>query len=253
MIRIDDLHCRLAGRTVLHAIETAIPRTGLTAVIGPNGAGKSSLLHCLAGLTAPCRGSVRVDGVDITAARPAQRAHLVALLTQSSPALPRLSVRDLVAFGRWPHHRGRPGPADHNIIAQSLAAFDLTALADRQIENLSGGQRQRAFVAMAHAQSTPWMLLDEPLAALDPKYARDIMQRLHLLSRPGAEGRGIVVVLHDLGMAARYADWIISLKEGKLVNSAPRDQVMTSARLTALFDSDILVEKLHGRWVVAPA
>ncbi|TRW97748.1 ABC transporter ATP-binding protein [Paracoccus sp. M683] len=253
MIRITDLHLHRDGQPILHGIDANIPATGLTAVIGPNGAGKSSLLHCLAGLTAPDQGAVQVGNADIAKARPADRARMVALLTQSTPALPRLTVAELVAFGRWPHHRGRPTRADREIVAQSMDAFDLAGLAGRRVDTLSGGQRQRAFVAMAHAQSTPWMLLDEPLAALDPKYARDIMDRLHGLSRPGPDARGIIVVLHDLAMAARYADWVISLKDGRLVGNAPRSDVMTSEGLSALFESDIIVEDLRGRPVVVLA
>ena len=237
------------GAAVLQDITAQIPGPGLTAVIGPNGAGKSSLLHCMAGLLAADAGRLRVDGIDIAAARPADRARIVALLTQTTPSLPRLTVAELVGFGRWPHHRGRPTAQDHAVVDAALDEFDLRALAQRRLDTLSGGQRQRAYVAMAHAQATPWMFLDEPLAALDPKFARDIMQRLHALSRPGA-GRGIVVVLHDLAMAARHADWVVALKAGRLVASAPVAEVMTDAGLSDLFDTDIRVAELQGRPVV---
>lgn len=250
MIHLSRLDLTRDGRAILNGISIKIPATGLTAVIGPNGAGKSSLLHCMAGLLPPTRGTVTIDGTDITAARPADRARLVAMLPQSTPTLPRLTVSDLVAFGRWPHHRGHPTTADHAITAESMQAFDLAALASQRLDTLSGGQRQRAFVAMAHAQSTPWMLLDEPLAALDPKYASDIMRRLHALSRPGRDARGIVVVLHDLGMAARYADWVISLKGGHLAASAPCRKAMTGAALSALFDTEIAAARLNDKNVI---
>lgn len=253
MIRIENLDLTLDGASILRGIDTTIPASGLTAVIGPNGAGKSSLLHCLAGLARPARGRITIDGTDITAARPAERARLVALLSQGSPALPRLSVADLVAFGRWPHHQGRPTSEDHRIVRASMDSFDLTPLAQRRLETLSGGQRQRAFVAMAHAQTTPWMLLDEPLAALDPRYARDIMDRLCTLSRPGPETRSIVVVLHDLAMAVRCADWVVSLKNGQLVQSAPRAEALTSRNLSDLFEAEILVDEVHGRPVAVLA
>ncbi|AUH32563.1 ABC transporter ATP-binding protein [Paracoccus tegillarcae] len=250
MIEISGLYLQHDGQQILKDIDAQIPASGLTAVIGPNGAGKSSLLHCLAGLVAPSEGSIRVNGIDIIAARAEERARVVALLPQGTSSLPRLTVADLVAFGRWPHHRGRPGPQDHEIVAASLRVFDLEALADRRLDTLSGGQRQRAFVAMAYAQSTPWILLDEPLSALDPKYAIDIMRRIHALSRPGADIRGPVVVLHDLGMAARYADWILCLKDGHLFKSAPRAEVVTSNTLSELFDTAITVEQVKGCPVV---
>lgn len=247
MIRIENLDLTLDGAPILRDIDTTIPASGLTAVIGPNGAGKSSLLHCLAGLARPARGRITIDGTDITAARPAERARLVALLSQGSPALPRLSIADLVAFGRWPHHQGRPRPEDHRIVQASMDSFELAPMAQRRLETLSGGQRQRAFVAMAHAQTTPWMLLDEPLAALDPRYARDIMDRLRALSRPGPDARSIVVVLHDLAMAVRCADWVVSLKNGRLVQSAPRAEALTSRNLSDLFEAEILVDHVQGR------
>ena len=250
MIRISQLDLTRDGRRILKGINAQIPAAGLTAVIGPNGAGKSSLLHCMAGLLTPSAGTITIDGTDIVAARPANRARLIAMLPQGTPVVPRLSVADLVAFGRWPHHRGHPSAADHAIIRESMIAFDLLPLADRRLDSLSGGQRQRAFVAMAHAQSTPWLLLDEPLAALDPKYASDIMRRLHAMSRPGPDARGIVVVLHDLAMAARYADWVVSLKDGQLFASAPRREAMNGASLTALFDTEILVDRLNESDVI---
>lgn len=250
MIRISQLDLMRDGRNILEGITAEIPATGLTAVIGPNGAGKSSLLHCLAGLLAPTRGTISVGGTDIAAAKPTERAKLVAMLPQSTPTLPRLTVADLVAFGRWPHHRGRPSAADHAVVRDSMRAFDLVGLSDQRLDILSGGQRQRAFVAMAHAQSTPWLLLDEPLAALDPRYASDIMRRLNALSRPGPDAKGIVVVLHDLGMAARHADWVISLKDGRLVDSAPRRDAMAGPALSALFDTDIVATELDGQDVI---
>lgn len=252
MIRIKGLDLLRDGQQVLQGVTGEIPASGLTAVIGPNGAGKSTLLHCLAGLLTPAAGGVTVDGDDIAALKPAARAQKVALLTQTPAIVPRLSVQELVGFGRWPHHRGRPRQMDLDLVQDALTMFDLIPLADRKLDTLSGGQRQRAFVAMAHAQSTPWMLLDEPLAALDPRYARDIMERLHRLSRPGPGSRAVVIVLHDLGMAARYADWVVSLKDGALVQSQPKDQVMTTARLSDLFDTGLAVATVNEHPVVVP-
>lgn len=250
MIQISDLHLHRDGQSILHGIDAQIPATGLTVVIGPNGAGKSSLLHVLSGLLVPSRGTVHVDGTDITTARAPERARLLSLLPQGTTSLPRLTVADLVAFGRWPHHRGRPGSEDRRIVAETISLFDLAPLAERRLDSLSGGQRQRAFVAMAHAQSTPWMLLDEPLAALDPKFASDIMRRLHSLSRPAARTRAMVMVLHDLSMAARYADWVLCMKAGKLVVAGPCTETMTGPVLSDLFDTEVAVESVKGRQLV---
>ena len=248
MIEIEGLSLDRDGARILHDIALCLPDGGgLTAIIGPNGAGKSTLLHAMAGLIAPGAGRVLVEGTDIHRAPERTRALLLSLLTQSPGAAPRLSVRELVAFGRWPHHRGRPGPRDHALVDEALDRFDLHPLADRPVEVLSGGQRQRVHVAMAFAQATPWMLLDEPLAALDPKYAHDIMQRLRALS-PG--GPGVLLVLHDLSIAARYADRCICLKNGRLIAAGPWRQTVTAGLLSDLYDTPIRLAEVDGRPVV---
>ena len=260
MIDIDHLTLERDGRFILDDISLRLPHGGITAIIGPNGAGKSTLLHCLAGLLAPRSGRVRVQGRDIHHIPARERARLLALLTQSPGTVPRLSVRDLVAFGRWPHHRGRPGATDHALVAQALERFALTPLAERDVETLSGGQKQRAFVAMAYAQSTPWMLLDEPLSALDPKYTRDIMDRLHDLAPPRrglteapAASRSVLLVLHDLQIAWRYADWFVCLKDGKLLAHGPRDTTVTADLLSALYDTPLRLERVSDSSVILPA
>ena len=252
MIHIRGLGLDRDQCQILKDVSAEIPESGLTAVIGPNGAGKSTLLHCIAGLLPPNSGNVCVGDADMNILKPQDRAHLVALLTQSPAIVPRLTVAELVAFGRWPHHRGRPKQQDHDLVAEAIALFELTDLSERKLDTLSGGQRQRAFVAMAYAQATPWMLLDEPLAALDPRYARDIMERLHALSRPGPNARSVIIVMHDLAMAARYADWVVSLKDGRLVESGPRASTMTTRNLSDLFDTALSVEEINGRSVVVP-
>jgi len=247
MIEIDTLSLHRAGAAVLSDVSLTLPDGGITAIIGPNGAGKSTLLHCIAGLIPPQSGQVRVEGVDIHRAREAERALLLSLLTQNPGAVPRLSVRDLVAFGRWPHHRGRPGPRDHALVDEALARFDLLPLAARDVEALSGGQRQRVFVAMAFAQATPWMLLDEPLSALDPRYARDIMERLKDVA---ATGPGVVLVLHDLSVAARYADRCICMKAGRVIAAGDWAGTVTSDLLTDLYDTPMRLARVEGQAVV---
>ncbi|MDF0602551.1 ATP-binding cassette domain-containing protein [Psychromarinibacter sp. C21-152] len=203
MIEVTHLSVSRGGAPALHDVSLRCPDGGITTIIGPNGAGKSTFLHALAGLIAPDTGTVRIAGTDIHTARESQRALILSLLTQNTAAVPRLSVRDLVAFGRWPHHRGRPTREDARHTESALERFDLQPLATREVETLSGGQRQRAFLAMSYAQATPWMLLDEPLAALDPKYTRDIMDRLRDIAADRADRRSVVLVLHDLSVAAR--------------------------------------------------
>lgn len=248
MIEVTGLSLRLGGATILRDVSVTLERGGMTALIGPNGAGKSSLLHCLSGLLTPDAGQVRLDGLDPVRARPAERARQVALLQQSPSVVTRLSVRDLVSFGRWPHHQGRPGPRDLARVDEALHSFSLSDLADRPLDTLSGGQRQRAFIAMTYAQDTPWMLLDEPLNTLDPRHARDLMARLHRLVRE--DGRSIVVVLHDINAAAGWADRIVAMKEGRVVAHDATDALLTPDTLRDVFETEFDVFPHHGRAVV---
>lgn len=253
MIDVHSLGYAIRGTQILTEISLTIPQGGITALIGPNGAGKSTLLHCLTGLQDFDAGRVLIDGHNPLEMDSQDRAKLVALLQQNPDTVPRLTVRDLVSFGRWPHHRGRPGPKDLEAIDDALDAFDLGDLADRTLDALSGGQRQRANVAMTWAQGTPWLFLDEPLNALDPKYARDLMERLHYLSRPGGTPRTVVVVLHDINTAARWADHVVALKDGHLFDTGPAANVLTEKNLLALFETPFDVMSIKDRVAVVPA
>lgn len=251
MIDVQTLSLSLTGKPVLKDITTTLPDTGVTAIIGPNGAGKSTLLHSVAALLQPDSGQVSLGGDDIHALPASERAKRLAILTQSQPQIPRLSVRDLVAFGRWPHHRGRPTAHDHALVDTAIAQFELTTIETAQLDALSGGQRQRAYIAMAWAQGTPYLLLDEPLSALDPRISKGIMSRLHQLSRPGPETRSVVIVLHDLQIAAQWADHVVALKDGALFAEGPAQEVLADVPLSALYDTPISVRPLDdGRIAV---
>ncbi|SFA91415.1 iron complex transport system ATP-binding protein [Poseidonocella pacifica] len=244
MIKVEGLSKNAGAVEILKDLTLSIPPGGITALIGPNGAGKSSLLHCIAGLDRPTSGMVRIDGTDPFSCPDRERARHLAFLQQSQPVVPRLTVRDMVAFGRWPHHGGRPRPEDAEATEQALRAFELEDLSERPLEVLSGGQRQRALVAMTYAQATPWLLLDEPLNALDPRHAHDLMRRLNDLSH-AADERSVVVVLHDINAAARWADRIIAMKDGRIAAEGLVAEVLTGEVLRDLYDTpfDVLV---HG-------
>lgn len=248
MIEVSGLSFDVGEAKILRDIDLTLEPGGITALIGPNGAGKSSLLHCMAGLNRPSGGKVRIDGLDPFTARGEVRARAVALLRQSPAVVSRLQVRELIGFGRWPHHRGRPGPKDRAMVDAALDAFSLQELSGRPLETLSGGQRQRAFIAMTYAQDTPWMLLDEPLNALDPRHARDLMARLHGLSR--GTGRSIVIVMHDINAAAGWADRIVAMKAGRILGQGPSGDLLTSGMLAEVFDTPFEVLTHKGRAVV---
>ena len=185
MIEISGLSHAINGTPILRDVTLTLDKGGVIALVGPNGAGKSTLLSLAARLLPLQRGRVQIDGIDVQAADSRALARRMAILPQMVNAASRLTVRDLTGFGRYPYHRGRPGPEDRELVEQALAFFGLEALADRQLDTLSGGQRQRAFVAMAYAQDTEYLLLDEPLNNLDLAASRALMARLRDLAEIG--------------------------------------------------------------------
>jgi iron complex transport system ATP-binding protein len=213
MIEVRGVRHRIGRTEVLSDIDLTLPAGRLTALIGPNGAGKSTLLS-LAGRIVPLQaGRITVGGMDVARTPTAEVARRMAILSQSNVVGSRLRVADLVAFGRWPHHRGRPGAEDRRRVDEVLAAMSLAPLANRFLDELSGGQRQRAFIATTLAQGGDWLLLDEPLAALDMAHSRAVMAHLASLA---AQGTGIVVVLHDINHAAVWADHVVALTAGRI-------------------------------------
>ncbi|WP_108263595.1 iron ABC transporter ATP-binding protein [Mangrovicoccus ximenensis] len=245
MIAIRNLSHRIGGAPILTDVTLDLPKDGITAIIGPNGAGKSTLMGLMARLLPIQEGKVEVDGLCVTRTRTDLLAKRLAIVTQRVGVASRLRVGDLVGFGRWPHHHGRPRPEDHEAVERALEAFDLVELRDRFLDELSGGQNQRAFIAMGLAQETDWLLLDEPLNNLDMYHARALMARIHALSRAG--GRSVVMVVHDINYAAAWADHVVALKDGRLADQgAPRD-VLTAPKLSELFGMEIGVEEINGR------
>ncbi|MHA3916122.1 ATP-binding cassette domain-containing protein [Halovulum sp. GXIMD14793] len=250
MIEVENLTVERGGVEVLSGINLSVPKGNLTAIIGPNGAGKSTLLYCIAGLLRPQSGVVRVNGENIHQMAEQARALCLSLLTQSTSVVPRLTVRDLVGFGPWPHHRGRPTAKDLDIVSDALDRFGLSHLAEQEVACLSGGQKQRAYIAMTYAQSTPWMLLDEPLSALDPKFSRDIMDRLVQVVSDPETPRNVALVLHDLQTAARDATWVICMKDGRVLSHGAKDRVLSSESLSALYDTKLTLTQAEGQSVV---
>ncbi|RVV98569.1 ATP-binding cassette domain-containing protein [Mesobaculum littorinae] len=245
MIEIEGVSHSLSGVPILRDIDLTIPKGGVTALIGPNGAGKSTLLSLMARLERVQTGRIRFDGLDVTQTPTGQLARVLAILRQETRIATRLTLRDLVSFGRYPHHKGRPGAADRAAVDEAIATFGLEPLAGRQIDTLSGGQRQRAFVAMTFAQGTDYLLLDEPLNNLDMSHARALMLRLGEVAR--THGRTVVIVVHEINYAAAHADRIVAMKDGRVVRNGPPGDTLTGAALTDLFDTPIDVTEIHGR------
>lgn len=239
MIVVRGVHKAYGGTTVLGPVDATIPTGGITAMVGPNGAGKSTMLTIIGRLLDADGGSVQVGGLDVTTAKSRDLARTLSILRQENHFVTRLTVRQLVGFGRFPHSGGRLTRADQVAIDEALAFLDLTGLADRFLDQLSGGQRQRAYVAMVLAQDTDYVLLDEPLNNLDMQHAVAMMKQLR---RAADElGKTIIIVVHDINFAAAYADRIIALREGQIVRSGTPEQIMTSPVLSEVFSTDIKV------------
>ena len=248
MIEIDGVSLSHRGTAILHDIRMTLPKGGLTALIGPNGAGKSSLLSLIARLQPLQSGRIIVDGLPVDNTPGRELARVLAIMRQDTGFAGRLTVRELVGFGRFPHSRGRLTDEDRRHVAAALEQFDLSALADRDLETLSGGQRQRAFVAMAFCQGTDYLLLDEPLNNLDMRYGRQMMQLLRDVAR--SQGRTILIVLHDINYAAAYADRIVAMKDGRIVANGTTDDVLTPESLEGLYGYRMQVHRIGGSLVV---
>ena len=233
-ITASGITVSLGGKPILQEVDAQIRPGELLGLIGPNGAGKTTLLRVLAALLAPDRGSVDYDG---TTAREISRATLarrVAFLAQGGEAPAALSVEALVGFGRLPHRRpfGEAGAQDRQAVVQALALCDVAGFAGRAVGTLSGGERRRVLLARALAVQAPYLLADEPLAGLDPQHQLDTLQ---LLRRISGEGAGVVVVLHDLTLAARFCDRLLLLDRGRrIADGAPAD-VLDDIRLAQVF------------------
>jgi iron complex transport system ATP-binding protein len=227
VIAAENIAVRLDGRTVLDDVSLTLAPGELVALVGPNGAGKSTLLRVLAGLTPPQAGRVTLDGVALNAVAPRARARRIAWLEQGARAAWGMTVREIAFLGRLPHGDAAAAP-----VAAALAAVGLDHMADRRIDRLSGGEARRAMIARVLATGPDVMLLDEPCADLDPAQGFAVMR---LLREEAAKGRAVVVILHDLALAARYADRMALLESGRLVADAAPDAVMADALAGRVF------------------
>ncbi|MFT4082263.1 MAG: ABC transporter ATP-binding protein [Nocardioides sp.] len=239
---------------VLHKVDLDVRDGRVTAIVGPNGCGKSTLLRTLARLLKPVSGEVRLDDRPLPGISTKEVARRLALLPQTPIAPDGLLVRDLVGRGRHPHQRWfrQWSPEDEQVVEEALALTDITELRDRPIDALSGGQRQRAWIAMTLAQDTELVLLDEPTTYLDLAHQVEV---LDLISRLNAErGRTVVMVLHDLNLAARYSDHMVVMKEGVVVTEGAPAEVLTSTMLAEVFGlhADILADPRTGLPVIVP-
>ncbi|MEM7094660.1 MAG: ABC transporter ATP-binding protein [Actinomycetota bacterium] len=231
----DGLSHSYGGPLVIDELTTTIPTGRVTAIVGANGCGKSTLLRILSRLLRPAKGSVLLDGTDIHQRPTKEVARDLGLLPQAPRAPEGVVVRDLVRRGRYPHQRlfDQWSRDDEAAVASALERTGMDEYADRAIDELSGGQRQRAWIAMALAQETPVMLLDEPTTYLDIAHQVDVLDLLSDLNQ--YEGRTVVMVLHDLNQACRYADHLIAIAHGRILAEGTPGDIVTAELIEQVF------------------
>ncbi|WP_220091292.1 ABC transporter ATP-binding protein [Actinoplanes lutulentus] len=222
-------------RVIAEELSVDIPDDSFTVIIGPNACGKSTLLRALSRLLKPAAGTVLLDGKDVHSVPTRQVAKTLGLLPQSSTAPDGITVAELVARGRYPHQSliRRWSAQDEQVVTESMAATHVGDLADRNVDELSGGQRQRVWLAMALAQQTPLLLLDEPTTYLDIAHQIEVLDLCAELHE--TQGRTLVAVLHDLNHAARYATHLIAMRDGKIAKTGPPGEVLTAELVEDVF------------------
>ncbi|MEV7869400.1 ABC transporter ATP-binding protein [Streptomyces sp. NPDC088124] len=234
-LQARDVRLGYDGREVVAGLSVGIPPGRITMIVGPNACGKSTLLRSMARLLTPTEGSVLLDGRDIRAMPTKEVAAVLGILPQSPVAPDGITVSDLVGRGRYPHQGWfrRWTAEDDAAVARALLATDVLELAERPVDELSGGQRQRVWIAMALSQRTDILLLDEPTTFLDISHQLDVLDLLTDLNR--TYGSTIVVVLHDLNLACRYADHLVAMKDGRIVAEGAPKEIVSASLVTEVF------------------
>ncbi|MFC8306434.1 ABC transporter ATP-binding protein [Streptomyces olivaceus] len=248
-----EITLRYGDRVVSTRLSLDVPDGSFTAVVGPNACGKSTLLRALVRLLRPSEGQVVLDGREVGSYPSKELARQVGFLPQDPLAPDDIKVRQLVSRGRFPHRTllSPRSEQDESAVREAMAAAEVTELADRPVQELSGGQRQRVWIAMALAQETPYLLLDEPTSFLDITHQ---YQLLHLLARLRDQGRTVVAVLHDINQACRFADHLVAMRDGKVVAEGSPGDIVDAALIKDVFDlpSVIVPDPVAGTPMVVP-
>jgi iron complex transport system ATP-binding protein len=246
-----DITVTIKGCKIVDGASLSLASGELVGLIGPNGAGKSTLLKAIIGIRERAAGSVTIDGKDFDAMPSLQRARNVAFLPQERRVEWRLPVHDIVMLGRYPHQSGFGGPtdADKAAVARALEAVDCTGIEDRPVAVLSGGERTRVLLARALAVEAPLLMVDEPIAALDPYHQLHVME---ILRERAKAGTGVLAVIHDLSLAMRFMDRLVLLDEGAVAADGAPDAVLTPEMLAAVYRVDAVSGEDGGRKFVLP-
>ena len=249
MIKVKNVSHNIGDLPILKNVNFELPTGQIIALIGANGAGKSTLFSLMARMN-PLQDKsacISFDGHDISTATDSDMAKVVAMLAQENHIQGRLRVRELLMFGRYPYHQGRPTQADKDKVEEMITTFELEPLAERFLSDLSGGQRQRVLIAMVVCQDTPYILLDEPLNNLDMYHAGRLMRQMKVLA---SCGKTVVIVLHDINQASQFADTVVMMKGGEVVSVGTPKDVLTAENMKVLYNVDVTVLMHNGKPIV---
>lgn len=244
-MNIVDLKKKYDGKTVVNSVSFEIPKGKVISLIGPNGAGKSTVMGMISRLIAKDSGEIRFENKDLSQWNSKELAKKLAILTQHNNIQMKLTVRELVAFGRFPYSGNRLTEEDQEMIDKAIAYMELQEFEDRFIDELSGGQRQRAYIAMVIAQDTEYVLLDEPTNNLDIYHSSNMMNIVRRLC--DELGKTVILVLHELNYAAFYSDYICAFVDGKIAKFGTVEEVMNKKTLSEIYNVDFQIIHIGGK------
>jgi len=245
MIQIESVSKFYGDKQVLEDVSLSIEKGTITSFIGPNGAGKSTLISMISRLIAQDDGDILIEGKDVRRQDSNKLAQKISILNQSNHIHLKLTVRELVSFGRFPYSKGKLTKEDWAKVDEAIDYMELQEMEDKYIDELSGGQRQRAYIAMVIAQDTEYILLDELLNNLDMRHAVQIMKTLRRLV--DEKGKTVVIVIHDINFASCYSDQIVALKEGRIVKHGGTCDVIDECVLRDIYDMEFNVQEINDQ------
>ncbi len=244
-MNVVDLIKSYGSKTVVKEVSFEVPKGKVLSLIGPNGAGKSTVMGMISRLIAKDAGVIQFEGQDLSKWKSKELAKHLAILTQHNNVQMKLTVRELVAFGRFPYSGSRLTPEDNQMVDKAIEYMELQDFEDQYIDELSGGQRQRAYIAMVIAQDTEYVLLDEPTNNLDIYHATNLMRIARRLC--DELGKTVILVLHEINYAAFYSDYICAFKDGRIAKFGPVEEVITKETLSEIYKVDFEIMNIGGK------
>ncbi|MFD1738914.1 ABC transporter ATP-binding protein [Bacillus salitolerans] len=245
MVEVKNVSKKYGTKPVVENVSHSIQKGKITSFIGANGAGKSTLLSMISRLIPRDAGHVLLEGKEITSYKSNELAKSISILKQSNNVNIRITIKELVSFGRFPYSQGKLREEDWKYVNDAISYMELEALQDKFIDQLSGGQLQRAYIAMVLAQDTEYILLDEPLNNLDMKHSVQIMKALRKMV--DELGKTIILVIHDINFASCYSDFIVALKDGKVIREGKTEEIITNEVLREVYGMEFQIQEIDGK------